>query len=132
MHALHHVVAAGKVLYLGISDTPAFIVSKANEYTRQQGLTPFAVYQGHWSATMRDFEREILSMCEMEGMAIAPWGILGRGNFRAAADYDKAKEEGRKSAQPTENQKKVAAVLEKLAKSKDTVITSVAMAYVMH
>ena len=132
MHALHYVVAAGKVLYLGISDTPAFIVSKANEYARQQGLTQFSVYQGHWSAALRDFERDILPMCEMEGMAIAPWGALGRGNFRAAADYEKAKEEGRKMAQPTENQKKIAAVLEKLAKSKDTAITSVAMAYVMH
>ena len=46
MHALHHVVAAGKVLYLGISDTPAWIVSKANEYARQQGLTPFSVIKG--------------------------------------------------------------------------------------
>ena len=45
MKALHHIVASGKVLYLGISDTPAWIVSKANEYARQQGLTPFSVYQ---------------------------------------------------------------------------------------
>lgn len=132
MHSLHHVVVAGKVLYLGISDTPAWIVSKANEYARQQGLTPFSVYQGHWSAAVRDFERDILPMCEAEGMAIAPWGALGRGNFRAEADYAKAKEEGRKMAPPSEGQKKVSAALEKLAKEKATAITSVALAYVMH
>ena len=45
MQSLHHLVAAGKVLYLGISDTPAWVVSKANEYARQKGLTPFSVYQ---------------------------------------------------------------------------------------
>ena len=132
MHALHNVVTAGKVLYLGISDTPAWVVSKANEYARQKGLTPFVVYQGLWNASMRDFERDILPMCESEGMAIAPWGALGRGNFRPAADYEKAKEEGRQGPGANEDQKKVAAALEKLAKSKGTAITSVAQAYVMH
>ena len=42
MHALHHVVAAGKVLYLGISDTPAWIVSKANQL--RQRSWPDAVF----------------------------------------------------------------------------------------
>lgn len=77
MQSLHHVVAAGKVIYLGISDTPAWIVSKANQYARDHALTQFSVYQGHWSAAARDFERDILPMCEAEGMALAPWGALG-------------------------------------------------------
>ncbi|KAL8650445.1 MAG: hypothetical protein Q9210_003824 [Variospora velana] len=46
MQSLHHMVAAGKVIYLGISDTPAWIVSKANQYTRDHALTQFSVYQG--------------------------------------------------------------------------------------
>ena len=81
MQSLHHMVASGKVLYLGISDTPAWVVSKANEYARQQGLTQFSVYQGLWNAATCDFERDILPMCEAEGMALAPWGALGRGIF---------------------------------------------------
>lgn len=36
---------------------------------------------GHWSAALRDFEREILPMVEAENMGIAPWGALGRGMF---------------------------------------------------
>jgi aryl-alcohol dehydrogenase-like predicted oxidoreductase len=40
MNMLHHVVAAGKVLYLGISDTPAWIVSKANQYAKGSRLDP--------------------------------------------------------------------------------------------
>lgn len=130
MKALHHLVASGKVLYLGISDTPAWVVSKANEYARQQGLTPFSVYQGLWNAAVRDFERDIIPMCESEGMALAPWGPLGRGAFMSPEDYEK-KEEGRKIGQ-SETVKKVSAALAKIAKEKDTLITSIALAYVRH
>ena len=130
MHSLHHMVAAGKVLYLGISDTPAWIVSKANEYARQKGLTQFSVYQGRWSAADRDFERDIIPMCEAEGMALAPWGALGRGAFMSQEEYEK-KTDGRKRGQ-SETAVKVSAALEKLAKQKNSLITSVALAYVMH
>ena len=130
MHALHHVVASGKVLYLGISDTPAWIVSKANEYARQKGLTPFAVYQGLWNAAVRDFERDIIPMCESEGMALAPWGSLGRGSFMSPEDYEK-KAEGRKMGQ-SDNVVKVSKALEKVAREKGTAITSIALAYVRH
>ena len=131
MHSLHHLVAAGKVLYLGASDIPAWVVSKANEYARQKGLTPFSVYQGLWNAATRDFERDILPMCESEGMALAPWGSIGRGNFRTAAAFEKEKTEGRQRP-VTEKDKKVSAVLEKMAEEKGTAITSIALAYVMH
>jgi len=46
MHGLNDLVVAGKVMYLGISDTPAWVVSMANEYARAHGLRPFSVYQG--------------------------------------------------------------------------------------
>ena len=131
MQSLHHLVASGKVLYLGISDTPAWIVSKANEYARQQGLTQFSVYQGYWSAAVRDFERDIIHMCEAEGMALAPWGALGRGKFMSPEEYEK-KEEGRKAGGQSEVVKKVAAALDKIAKEKGTLITSIALAYVRH
>jgi aryl-alcohol dehydrogenase-like predicted oxidoreductase len=67
MQSLNVMVNQGKVLYLGISDTPAWIVSKANEYARQNGLRQFSVYQGRWSAEHRDFERDIVQMCAAEG-----------------------------------------------------------------
>ena len=131
MQSLHHMISSGKILYLGISDTPAWIVSKANEYARQQGLTQFSVYQGRWSAAFRDFERDIIPMCEAEGMALCPWGSLGRGMFMSPEDYEK-KDEGRKMGEQSENIKQIAAVLDKLAKKKETLITSIALAYVMH
>lgn len=67
MDALHNLVAQGKVLYLGISDAPAWVVTKANTYARMAGKTPFVVYQGMWSIMHRDLERDILPMCLAEG-----------------------------------------------------------------
>ena len=130
MQSLHHMVAAGKVLYLGISDTPAWIVSKANEYARQKGLTQFSVYQGYWNAALRDFERDIIPMCEAEGMALAPWGALGRGMLVPPAEFEK-KNEGRTGTQP-DYVKKVAIALDEIARKKWTKTTSIALAYVMH
>ena len=65
--ALHALVLQGKVLYLGVSDTPAWVVSQANTYARLMGKTPFAIYQGKWSIIDRDFERDILPMCIAQG-----------------------------------------------------------------
>ena len=67
MNGLHNLVVQGKVLYLGISDTPAWVVSKANQYARDHGKTPFVIYQGLWNVMKRDFEREIIPMARAEG-----------------------------------------------------------------
>ncbi|OMP86770.1 Norsolorinic acid reductase [Diplodia seriata] len=130
MQSLHHLVQSGKVTYLGISDAPAWIVSKANQYARDHALTQFSVYQGRWSAADRDFEREILPMARDEGMALAPWGALGGGAFKSAEDF--AQSDGRKLRPQSDKAQKVTVALERVAKAKGTLITSVALAYVMH
>jgi aryl-alcohol dehydrogenase-like predicted oxidoreductase len=134
MLGLNTLIQQGKVLYLGISDAPAWVVSKANEYARGRGLQPFVVYQGRWNAAERDFEREILGMCAAEGMGLAPWGVLGAGSFKTEQQREEARrtKEGRQSGEPSERYVKVSAVLEKIADAKGTALTSVALAYVMH
>jgi aryl-alcohol dehydrogenase-like predicted oxidoreductase len=47
--SLDDVVKSGKVLYLGISDTPAWWVSAANTYARAHGKRQFVIYQGRWN-----------------------------------------------------------------------------------
>jgi len=132
MQSLNHLVTSGKVLYLGVSDTPAWVVSKANEYARQNGLRQFSVYQGHWSAATRDFEREIIPMVKAEGMSLAPWGALGRGKFKSEEQRQQQSGERGRDVQPSETDIKVSRALEKVAQRKNTLITSVAQAYVMH
>jgi len=71
MHGLNALITAGKVLYLGVSDTPAWVVVKANEYARSHGLRPFSVYQGKWNASYRDMEREIIPMVSPSASSFA-------------------------------------------------------------
>lgn len=131
MHALNDLVTSRRVIYLGISDTPAWIVAKMNAYARRYGLRQFNIYQGQWSAACRDFEREIIPCCVDEGMALAPWGALGSGMFRKPASDDDSR--GRKSTiSRTGKEERVSKVLDEIATVKDTLITSVALAYVMH
>ncbi|KAJ4213280.1 hypothetical protein NW759_011122 [Fusarium solani] len=130
MQSLNYLVSSGKVLYLGISDTPAWIVVKCNEYARQHGLRQFSVYQGRWSAADRDFERDIIPMCRAEGMGLAPWGTLGRGLFKPK---DQIKVGGRNMPSMNNGRESlVSEKLEQIADAKGVPITSVALAYVLH
>jgi aryl-alcohol dehydrogenase-like predicted oxidoreductase len=121
MHGLNALIASGKVLYLGVSDTPAWIVVKANDYARANGLRPFSVYQGKWNAGFRDLEREIIPMCRDQGMAIAPWAPLGQGKFKSAeARSNDAQCGSTRASSPSENDIKVSEALESVANRKDT------------
>lgn len=81
MDSLDVLVEQGKVLYLGASDMPAWVVSAANQYAIDHGKTPFSIYQGRWSVMFRDMERDILPMCRQFGLALAPWGAIGSGRL---------------------------------------------------
>ena len=94
MNGLHGLVMTGKVHYLGISDTPAWIVAKANQWARDHGKTPFVIYEGAWSVLERDFERDIIPMARAEGMALAPWNVLAAGKIRTDAEEQKRREAG--------------------------------------
>ena len=71
MDSLHTLIVQGKVLYLGVSDSPAWFVSQANMYARLTGKTPFVIYQGKWSILARDIERDILPMAVSQGKSAA-------------------------------------------------------------
>ncbi|KAF9533756.1 Aldo/keto reductase [Crepidotus variabilis] len=139
MKSLHTLVLARKVLYLGVSDTPAWVVSKANQYARDHALTPFVVYQGAWSVLERSFERDIIPMARSEGMALAPWNVLAGGKIRTDEEEERRRqtgEHGRKVMgsewERTEDEKKVCKALEKVASEVGAKhITAVAIAYVM-
>ncbi|WWD20886.1 hypothetical protein CI109_105363 [Kwoniella shandongensis] len=115
MQSLNDLVKSGKVLYLGISDTPAWIVARANDYARQHGLVQFSVYQGAWNLSMRDMERDIIPMCRAYGMSIAPWGSLGQGKFKTPEELEARANSLRGSAPPTERDLKAAQVLKEVA-----------------
>ncbi|CAD0115005.1 unnamed protein product [Aureobasidium uvarum] len=137
MDSLHILVEQGKVMYLGISDSPAWVVSAANYYAKAHGKTPFSIYQGRWNIMLRDFEREIIPMARHFGMALAPWDVLGGGKFqsKAAIEERKKKNEGLRNmmgnSEQTEDEVKISAALEEVANEHNVTVTAVALAYVM-
>ncbi|KAJ9106004.1 hypothetical protein QFC19_003340 [Naganishia cerealis] len=138
MTSLHHLVQERKVLYLGISDTPAWIVAAANTFAEQRGLTPFVIYQGRWNVMIRDFEREILPMAQHFGLALAPWDTLGGGRLQSKKQLEERKKQGEKlrtmigPAEQTEVEAKYSEVLSKIADAHQVdSVTTIALAYVM-
>src|SRR5680860_1142528 len=79
MRALDDAVSAGKILYVGISDAPAWVVSRANTLAEWRGWTPFAGLQVPYNLLNRDIERELLPMAETLGMTVAAWSPLAHG-----------------------------------------------------
>jgi aryl-alcohol dehydrogenase-like predicted oxidoreductase len=79
MRALDDLVAAGKVLYVGVSDAPAWIVSRANTIADFRGWSPFVALQIEYSLATRDAERELLPMARDLDVSVTTWGSLGGG-----------------------------------------------------
>ncbi len=79
MRALDDAVRAGKVLYVGVSDTPAWVVSRANMLAEWRGWSPFVGLQIPYSLIERTPERELLPMAEALEITVTPWGALGGG-----------------------------------------------------
>lgn len=138
MQSLNTLVTSRKVLYLGVSDTPAWVVAQCNAYARHHNLRPFSVYQGQWSAAQRDFERDIIPMCISEGMGICPWGVMGQGLLKPTAELENMQKRdsslpGRRMMIPDATTIAISTVLEKIAerKGEGVHLTSVAIAYVM-
>ncbi|KAF9534979.1 NADP-dependent oxidoreductase domain-containing protein [Crepidotus variabilis] len=139
MRSLHTLVLARKVLYLGISDTPAWVVPKANLYAREHALSPFVIYQGMWNVMERSFERDIIPMARSEGLALAPWNVLAGGKFRTDGEEERRRQTGENGRviynigwERNEKEKAMSKALEKVAVELGVRhITAVAIAYVM-
>ncbi|GAA3780845.1 aldo/keto reductase [Streptomyces phyllanthi] len=79
MRALDDAVRSGKVLYVGISDAPAWVVARANTLAEWRGWSPLSALQVPYSLLNRDVERELLPMAEAFGMSVAAWSPLQNG-----------------------------------------------------
>ncbi|ODO05817.1 hypothetical protein I350_04878 [Cryptococcus amylolentus CBS 6273] len=101
MQSLNDVVKSGKVLYLGISDTPGNL----DRLSGQRGL---------WNVGTRDLERDIIPMCRANGMGLAPWGTLGQGKFKSPEELQK-QSSWRGGAPPSDKDIKVSKALQEVA-----------------
>ncbi len=83
VRALDDQVRLGKVLHVGISDSPAWVVAQGNTIAELRGWTPFTALQLPYSVADRTPERELLPMAEALGLALVPWGVLGQSVLTA-------------------------------------------------
>jgi aryl-alcohol dehydrogenase-like predicted oxidoreductase len=79
MRGLDDLVSRGLVHYVGISDTPAWVVAQANTLADFRGWSPFVALQIEYSLIERTPERDLLPMARALGLAVTPWGALGGG-----------------------------------------------------
>jgi len=79
IEALSDVVRAGKALYLGASSMYAWQFLKMLQIQRQNGFARFVTMQNHYNLVYREEEREMIPLCQSEGIGIIPWSPLARG-----------------------------------------------------
>jgi aryl-alcohol dehydrogenase-like predicted oxidoreductase len=86
LEALHDVVKAGKARYIGASSMYAWQFAKALAVAERNGWTRFVSMQNYVNLLYREEEREMLPLCEAEGIGVIPWSPLARG--RLTRDWD--------------------------------------------
>jgi aryl-alcohol dehydrogenase (NADP+) len=79
LEALHDLVTAGKVRYIGASSMWAWQLAQMLAMQDHRGWTRFVSMQNHYNLVYREEEREMNPLCRAEGIALIPWSPLARG-----------------------------------------------------
>ena len=131
MRGLDDLVRAGKVLYVGVSDTPAWVVAQANTIAEFRGWSRFVGLQIRYSLVDRTVERELLPMARALDLAVTPWGIVGSGvlsgKYNRNTDADGR---ARQREMVTERSLKIAAEVVAVADELGVTPSQVAIAWV--
>ena len=91
LEALHDVVKSGKVRYIGASSMYAWQFAKALYLADLHGWTRFVSMQNHYNLLYREEEREMLPLCQSEGIGVIPWSPLARGRLARPWKAEKTK-----------------------------------------
>jgi 1-deoxyxylulose-5-phosphate synthase len=122
LEALHDIVKAGKVRYVGASSMYAWQFAKALYTSRLNGWTEFVSMQNHLNLLNREEEREMLPLCLDQKIAVIPWSPLARG--RLTRDWNETSERqatdvfGRTLYGISESDRKIAACVADVAKAR--------------
>ena len=127
VRALDDQVRLGKVLAVGISDSPAWVVAQANTIAALRGWSPFTALQVPYNVGAREPERELLPMAEALGLALTPWGVLGAGILTGKPDAERRWPEEKAS----ETAARVLAALQEIAAERHATAAQVAIAWLL-
>jgi aryl-alcohol dehydrogenase-like predicted oxidoreductase len=115
LQSVHHLVASGKVLYFGFSDTPAWVVSYAIAKATDFGWTPPVGLQIPYSLLDRGVERAELPMAREHGLAILPWGMLESGVL--TGKYSQPSDEPRRESEVGERELQMGKAVAQIARN---------------
>lgn len=132
MRALDDMVKSGKVLHVGISDTPAWVISRANAIAESRGWSPFIGLQIEYSLVQRTPERELLPMARALDIGVTAWSPLARGILTGKyLSQNKQEVEQARLTQtgitPNERFMKIAEVVQEVSKEGDYSAAQVAL-----
>ncbi|MCJ1710287.1 aldo/keto reductase [Clavibacter michiganensis subsp. phaseoli] len=135
LEALHDLVKAGKVRYLGASSMDAWRFSKALHLQRANGWAPFVTMQDHYNLVNREEEREMLPLCADAGVGSLPWSPLARGRLTRDWDASTARSETDEFgktlyAAQEDSDRRVAAAVAEVAEARGVPRAQVALAWV--
>jgi aryl-alcohol dehydrogenase-like predicted oxidoreductase len=137
LEALHDLVKAGKVRYIGASSMYAWQFAKLLYLADLHGWTRFVSMQNHYNLIYREEEREMMGLCHTEGIGVIPWSPLARGRLaRAWASESTKRSEtdqfGNTMYSKTEEaDKRVVDRLSELSKKRDVPMAQLALAWLL-
>jgi aryl-alcohol dehydrogenase-like predicted oxidoreductase len=134
MEALHDLVKAGKVRYIGASSMYAWQFSKMQYVAERHGWTKFVSMQNHYNLLYREEEREMLPLCADQGVGVLPWSPLARG--RLTRDWGTVTERSTKdnfgSRLYQEGDRSIVEAVTRIANDRGVPRAQVALAWLLH
>ncbi|KAI9886537.1 MAG: hypothetical protein M1823_001648 [Watsoniomyces obsoletus] len=137
MEALHDLVKAGKVRYIGASSMWTYQFAMMQSVAEQRGWTKFVSMQNHYNLLYREEEREMNKYCSLTGVGLIPWSPLCRGHLaRPAEDFGSTSRSAREKEKPmfttghADVDKQIVKRVQELAEKKGWTMSSVALAWI--
>jgi len=129
MKALHDLVQAGKIRYIGASTMYAWQFAKAQQVAIKNGWTCFVAMQNLYNVVYREEEREMIPMCVDMGVGITPWAPLAHGWL---VNPEPPKDEGMMKGWYDEHSRAILDQVTRIAKEKKISNSEVALAWLLH
>ncbi len=135
LEALHDVVRAGKVRYIGASSMYAWQFAKALYLADLHGWTRFSTMQNHYNLLYREEEREMMPLCADQGVAVIPWSPLARGRLTRGWDESTRRSEtdafGSRLYDPDSSDRTVVQRVAEVAGQRGVPMAQVALAWML-
>jgi aryl-alcohol dehydrogenase-like predicted oxidoreductase len=139
MRAFDDLVRQGKVLYVGVSDAPAWWIAQANTLAQLRGWSPFAGLQIEYSLIERTVERELIPMAKALNVGVTAWSPLAGGVLTGKYHGHGSSEAGRLNSEMAKDFKpeqqradRVVAAVKKVSDETGRSLAQVALAWLQH